>query len=343
MTVILDQALVPGLISMPEAIDALESAYRSLARGRAVEAERSNLVLPNGWLRTMSAALLDEGIAGYKEFHRFRGVSRYAYHLFDLETGEQLAVMDGRHLTALRTGACGGLAAREMAPESAPVVGVIGSGLEARAQVDALVAVRDVRRIQVFSPTPRRREEFCAHVADSTKGAVSAVPIDAAEQAVEGADVLIVATNTAGRGPAMSGLWLTGGRLHINSVGSTLPDQRELDEDVWPRVDRVVIDSPDVLVESGDVIAARAAGTFDPERVVPLGDVLIGDVLIGEVGSRAATGVTLYKSVGSAVQDIAIAARIYRRAISAGLDLPEVAPFQSVRTVAVPPAQMAVR
>lgn len=328
MAVIIDHELAPSLISMPEAIDALGEAYRQLAEGHAVETDRSNLILPHGWLRTMAAALLDEGVVGYKEFHRFHGRSRMTYHLFDAETGEQLALLDARYLTALRTGACGGLAARLLAPSGASVLGVIGSGAEARTQVQAILTVCPIQEVRVFSRTAERREGFCHELRESCEG-LDVMAVDGPDLAIAGSDILIVATNTAGSGPSMRGVWLPDEPLLVNSIGSTLPDQRELDADVWERARRVVIDAGALLEESGDAIAARAAGTLHPERITTLADLVGTSTPLADGG-----GVTLYKSAGSALQDVAVAARMYRNACALGDDLPVLDEFQSVRTVA---------
>src|SRR5439155_26129607 len=118
---IIDDTRVRELVSMPHAIEALRRAYVALADGSVLESARSNLLVPNGFLRLMAAAWPDAGVAGYKEFHRFNGQVRYTYHLFDIETGETRALLDANHLTALRTGACGGLAADLLAAPDAEV------------------------------------------------------------------------------------------------------------------------------------------------------------------------------------------------------------------------------
>lgn len=330
MTIIIGHEVVPELISMGDAIGGVADAYASLARGEAVESPRGNLVVPSGWIRTMAAALPGSGFAGYKEFHRFSGVSQYAYHLFDLESGEQVALMDGRHLTALRTGACGGLAAREMSAPGSRSLGMIGTGHEAKAQLEAVLAVRDIATVKVFSRTAANREAFCEY-ATMLKPSIDAKPVGTGEEAFQDVDIAVAATNTAGRGPAVLGDFIADRPFHVNSVGSTMPNQRELHEAAWAKMRRVVIDSPDVLEESGDAIAARHAGVLDHSVVGSLGS------LVEESGSEVlAAGPTLYKSVGSAIQDIAMAVIIYRRALESGQDLPVLRPFQAVRTIDVP-------
>lgn len=321
MAPIIDASQVRRLVTMPDAIGALRAIYAAFAEGQVLEAPRSNLMVPNGFLRLMAGAWPERGYAGYKEFHRFNGQVRYTYHLFDAETGEVLAILDANHLTAMRTGACGGLAADLMAAPGATVLGVIGSGAEARSQIAAIRAVRPIERIQVFSRRADRREGLCAELED-----VEAVPFDDPRAALAGAQVIAVATNTGRSGPAFAGEWLETPGVHINSIGSTLPMQREIDAEVWARCDRIVIDAQLLLDESGDAIAAREAGTLSEERVA-----LLGDVVAGRATGRAdASQRTLYKSVGSGVQDLALGILAYERAAPIAAELPSVPDFHTV-------------
>jgi alanine dehydrogenase len=319
---IIDDTTVRRLLTMPDAIDALRETYAAFARGDVLEAERSNLIVPPaGFLRIMAAAWPERELAGYKEFHRFNGQVRYTYHLFDTTAGEPLAILDAYHLTALRTGACGGLAAELVSDPSATTLGVIGSGAEARSQIAAIRAVRPIERIQVYSRTAERRERLCDELGD-----VEAVPMSEPAQALAGAAIVVVATNTGSTGPALLGEWLDAPGVHVNSIGSTLPHQREIDPEVWARSDRIVIDAAVLLAESGDAIAARAAGTLDEDRIS-----LLGDVVAGTEPGRVHEGErTLYKSVGSAIQDLSLAIRAYERARPHADTLPSVPDFHSV-------------
>ena len=321
MAPIIDASQVRRLVTMSDAIAALRETYAAFAGGQVLEAPRSNLMLPNGFLRLMAAAWPERGVAGYKEFHRFNGQVRYTYHLFDAEDGETLAILDANHLTALRTGACGGLAADLMAAPGATVLGVIGSGAEARSQIAAIRAVRPIERVQVFSRRADRREGLCAELED-----VDAVPCDDPRDALAGAEIIAVATNTGRTGPAFAGEWLDTPGVHVNSIGSTLPAQREIDAEVWARCDRIVIDAQLLLDESGDAIAAREAGTLAEEKVA-----LLGDVVAGRAAGRAdASQRTLYKSVGSGIQDLALAILAYERARPIADELPSVPDFHTV-------------
>jgi ornithine cyclodeaminase/alanine dehydrogenase len=320
---------------MADAIDAIEEACGQQANGQAIFAGRINLPLPNGWIRLMPAALLGSGVLGYKEFHLTRTDSaaaasadvRYTFALIDYRTGQLLALMDASHLTAMRTGAAAGVAVKYLARAEASSVGILGSGGEARTEFEAIAAVRSLREARVFSRSVERREEFAREMSERFGVAVTAV--GRPEEVTEGVDILVAATNTAGRGPALLGEWLRGATgLHINSIGSTLPTQREIDPDVWSVAHRVVLDTRKLLEESGDAIAARQAGSLDETKVVELHDVVAGRA----AGRTHAAETTLYKSVGTGIQDVAVAYRVFQQARAKGLGH-EVADFQSARHV----------
>lgn len=322
---VLNEAEVRQAVDMAGAIGAIEDGLRQQAAGRATVGERQNLRWGGGWIRTMSCALLDGNVIGYKEFHLAGTGVRYACHLFDATSGLSLAQMDANFLTQIRTGAAGGVALRHLAPPGPVHVAVIGAGAEARSQLEALAAVREIAGVRVHSPRAERRERFAAEMSGQLD-----IPVEASstpESAVGDADVVLVATNTGMSGAtAYRAAWIQPGQ-HLNSIGSTMPEQRELEHDVWSAVDRVILDTPGLLHESGDAIAASREGTLDQARVGTLADLAAGVVPGRAAGSRE---VTLYKSVGTALQDVAVAAAAYRRASELGLGI-EVSDYQTVK------------
>ena len=303
----LDDNAVRATLTFPTAVDALEDMFRELGAGLPMETTRTQLVHPNGWMRVLTASLPHRGVFGYKEFHLTRSpkddgraVVRYAIHLFDAASGAAIATVDAHHLTAVRTAATAAVALKFFAPHDDFSLGVIGSGGEARAQVEAFAAVSKVKDIRIFSPRPERREHLAAHLSEALS--VPAHASDSPEAAVSECSVLIAATNTAGSGPAVMGDWLHSG-MHVSSIGSTTPRQREIDSIVFDRADVVVVDTLDVLEESGDALDAQAAGVLDPARVVPLAMVVAGKA----DARRGSDDITLYKSIGSGLQDICLA------------------------------------
>jgi ornithine cyclodeaminase/alanine dehydrogenase len=249
---------------------------------------------------------------------------RYTIHLFEASTGQPLALIDAQHITAMRTGATSAIATKYLAPPHTTTVGVIGSGAEARTQLEALACVRQPIRVKVFSPHAERRTRFAEEM--SALLGLAVAPVSSVEEAVEGSDLLIAATFTRDQGPVLFERHLRPG-MHLTSIGSTLPNQRELDSTAWPLVDRIVVDTQLALKESGDALLASQEGTLDALKVVEL-----ADIVVGKASGRASKDeVTLFKSVGTAVQDIVIGYAVYKEAIRRGLGH-EVADFSSIKT-----------
>jgi alanine dehydrogenase len=214
--------------------------------------------------------------------------------LFEPGTGEPLVTMDGRLITEVRTAAVSAVATDRLAKHDASVLALIGSGVQARSHLEALRLVRDFREVRVWSP---RHARAFAEEHDVVAAA-------SAEEAVRGADVVVTATTS--QTPVLFGEWLSPG-VHVNAVGAARPDWRELDDGVLSRA-RVYVDSREAAMkESGDVIAAG-------EVVAEIGAVAAGT----EPGRRSEEEVTLFKSLGLAVEDVATAELVYRKALSGG-------------------------
>lgn len=326
MPLVLTDSEVRRVLTMDDAITVIERSLKEQAADTVMLGERVNMMLPNGWIRLAPAALLSEHVLGYKEFHLSRPVGlRYAVYLFEVESGKPLAMMDARHITAIRTGATSAVATRYLAALEATSVGIIGSGAEARTQLEALACVRQLKQVRVFSPNAERRARFAAEMSAAT--GLTIVPVSSVEEAIASSDILIAATNTRGQGPVLFDRHLHTG-LHINSIGSTLPGQRELDSTIWPVIDRIAVDTISALKESGDVLAARDAQTLDELKVVELQDIVAGKA----PGRLSKDEITLFKSVGTAVQDIAVGYHAYREALRRGLGQ-EAADFLSLKAL----------
>jgi ornithine cyclodeaminase/alanine dehydrogenase-like protein (mu-crystallin family) len=232
-----------------------------------------------------------------------------------LAGGEVLAMVDAAYLTALRTGATSGVATRYLAPDNAHSVGLVGSGVEAETNLEAVCAVRPIDRVRVYSRSPQRRAEFADRMA--TRLGIDIQAVDTAPTAVADSDIVIVATNT-GRdgGVALRGEWLEPGQ-HVVSIGSTATFLREIDEQTFLRSDVSVFDATagQVTRESGDLIAMTA---LHPDWR-PSGT--LADVLTSSVGRTAPDQITLFKSVGTAAQDLIGAHALYRLAAQRGVGL----------------------
>ena len=294
----LEESTVGRLLSMEEVIPAMERALADFSSGTVVQPVRTMLPVAEhqGFLGLMPAytgsALGAKLVAFYP-----RNTSVPTHHatilLFEPETGEPLVTMDGRLITEVRTAAVSAVATNHLARAAASVLAIIGSGVQARSHLEALRLVREFREVRVWSP--RRAAAFAEeHGVDAAASA---------EEAVRGADVVVTATTSPT--PVLSGEWLSPG-AHINAVGAPRPDWRELDDEVLRRA-KVYVDSREAAMkESGDVIAAR-------EVLAEIGEVISG----AEQGRRSAEEVTLFKSLGLAVEDVATAELVYRNALGA--------------------------
>jgi alanine dehydrogenase len=317
VTLILSDKDVRGLADMPVLVDSLEQGLRAEESGPGViMPERMNLTLEATLLRVMPAILPAAGVLGLKFFYGslHEGI-RYAVMVCAIDSGEVLAVIDAAYLTALRTGAASGVATRHLARPDARTVGVIGSGLEAETNLAAVCAVRAVELVRVYSRDPVRRSEFARRMSERLR--ITVEPAAAMEQAAAGADVVVVATNTGpGGGVAFRGSVLEPGQ-HVVSIGSTSTFLREIDEEALLRPHLVVFDTAPAQVgrESGDVMALLARR---PDWA-PHG--LLGDVLAGRLARTSRDQVTLFKSVGTAAQDLIAGLALYQAATVRGVGL----------------------
>jgi len=317
MTLILDNEEVRSAANMPTIIGNLERAMGIEAAGGIETVPRVNLPFsPKGFFRVMPAVIESLDLMGLKVFNTSRASEvRYLIGLWSIESGELRVLLDANHLTAIRTGAVTGMAHRAIAGHrSADRIGVIGSGLEARTNLEAICSVSEIREAKVFSPNPERRERFAAEMAG--KLGIEIVPVGSGEEAAD-APLVLAATNTGiGRETvAVQAEWLPAS-AHVDSIGSTMPSLRELDEKVFGRAELVVLDTMDSTEESGDLIAARRSGDWPESRVRSL-----SSLWADGTGSRLprTDGLTVFKSVGTAVQDLVAADAIVRVAVAEGL------------------------
>ena len=311
MTLVLSDAEVREACDMRVLIDVIEQAIAIEARGGVQIVPRINFGVENGFFRLMPAVIEELDVMGVKVFDAKFPQARYLIATFTPSTGELDCLIDAAYLTAARTGATTGVATRWMtSQDGCGEVGVIGSGLEARTNLEAVLAVREVQRVKVFSRNAERRERFAREVAEAF-----GVPVVAVDSAAEAADApcVIAATNTGAGGPvALEGAWLRDD-AHLNTIGATAPVLREVDAATFGRATTIVLDTEHADEECGDIMAAKREATWDAARVTTLAD-LVGS---GEPVQRK--GLTVFKSVGTAVQDLAAAAAVARVARERGL------------------------
>lgn len=290
---VLDEPAVQQRLHYQDLIPAIAQALAALSSGKVVQPVRTVLpVAPHhGFFAVMPAYA---GALGAKLVTFYpQNVGIRTHHavivMLKPETGEPLAVLDGRLITEMRTAAASAVATQHLARADASVLAILGSGVQAKSHLAALRHVRPFKDVRVWSP--RHAAEFAQR--HGVKAAATAA------DAVRGADVVVVAVNATT--PVLQGRWLAPG-THVNAIGATRPDWRELDDDVV-KTARVFVDSREAaLRESGDVIAAK-------KEVTEIGAVVAG----ADPGRRNAQEITLFKSVGVAVEDVAAAALVLEK------------------------------
>ncbi len=312
MTLFLTESDVEQLLTMPGAIRVVEQALRELGQGGAINRPRQRVRVPNGILHVMPAGLPTRGYLGFKYYSSFRPRTRFWFHLLDASNGDVLAIMQADRLGQQRTGAASGVASKYLARADASSVGIIGTGWQAESQLQTICAVRQtespfgIRVARCYSRDAERRKTFAKKM--SAQLNVDVRGVDSAEEAVRDADIVITATTS--RDPVLRGEWLAPG-AHINAVGANRAEARELDDDAVIRSAVICVDSIEqAKIEAGDLISPIQRGLFGWEHVSELGDLVAGKV----AGRASRNDVTLFKSMGIAVEDVAVGAWVYERA-----------------------------
>jgi ornithine cyclodeaminase/alanine dehydrogenase-like protein (mu-crystallin family) len=207
---------VAQLLPMANAVELVEESLKARAEGRASDVPRVRARMPAGTLHMMEATAGDLNVIGYKAYFSATGKgTRFYVHLFDTESGKPTAIIEASHLGMVRTGAASGIATKYMSNPEAQTLGVLGSGRQARTQVEAICAVRPIKSVKVYSPTPANREKFCADIAAAFK--VEANAVGEPEQAVRDSEIIVSATTA--EQPVVCGRWLRPG-AHINAIGA---------------------------------------------------------------------------------------------------------------------------
>lgn len=322
MALWLTRADVRSVLTMPDAIDAVAAAFRLLSAGQTVLPLRTNMPVTrhNGSLLAMPAyvegnidALGVKLITLYGDNPRHFNLPAIQgnFVLFDPQDGRLLAVMEAGLMTAIRTGAAGGVATRYLAPPDAAVVTIFGSGAQAPHQLEAVMCERPIKRVWVLSRNTQNGERFAAEMA--VRFGISVQPTGDVEMAVRAADIVITATSS--HEPLFDGDWLRPG-THITAIGSHLPQAREVDSRTVQRATVVTDQTSACLAEAGDLIIPLAAGEIAPSHIrAEIGEIVAGH----KPGRTSPEKITFFKSVGLAVQDVAVARLVLEKARAAGV------------------------
>jgi ornithine cyclodeaminase len=320
---VLSEQDVYRLLPMRECIAVMADALASLAEGAAYQPLRSVMRLPDGsgFLGLMPGQILKHdgkpaglGLKAVAVFpgNAARGIDTHqgGVLLLDGETGRLVAVMDGAAVTAIRTAAVSGVATDRLARKDAGEVAILGAGVQAHTHLEAVAAVRPIRRVRIWSRTAQRARNLVAE--ESHRYGFPIEAVDTAEAAARDADIIV--TVTASPDPILQAGWVKPG-AHINAVGSSLPSARELDT-ACVVCSRLFVDRREsALAEAGDLLIPMKEGAITPAHIVAeLGDVIIGR----HPGRKSPDEVTLFKSLGLAVEDVAAAAYVVGQAHTTG-------------------------
>jgi ornithine cyclodeaminase/alanine dehydrogenase len=305
---------IEKLLTMEEAIDTVEQAFREYAKGDVMMPPRSTIMVPryNGSISFMPSYLTGMDAQATKIIsiypdNRARGLPTTAAWLVvnDPKTGMVKAFMDATYLTAMRTGAITGVAARYLAPVDSSTVAVFGAGAQGRTQTWAACTVRDIERVYVFDVYPEARLRFAEEM--TKKLGVEVVPASSGEEACRDADIVLTATTSSV--PVISRKWLKD-RVHVSAIGAFYPDWRELDTATVAESKLVIDDREGIMLEAGDVLIPIKEGAIMEDHIyAELKELVSGQ----KRGRTSEDGITVFKSVGIAIQDSSVANLVLRK------------------------------
>lgn len=307
---------VRRVLTMDLALTAVEAAFRKLALDEAVNIPRQRCQTDGAMLHVLPAAAKTLNALGMKAYTTGKFHARFLVFLFDPKVGHLTAILEADHLGAVRTGAATGVATKVLARPDATTVGLFGTGKQAGTQLEAVCQVRKVAKAYIYSRDAARRTAFAAEM--SRVCGTEVVPVDTPQQAATGRDIVITATTS--KEPVLLGEWLTDG-THVNLIGSNHLSKAEADAEVFRRARLVAIDSKDQgRLEAGDFLAALDAKVMTWSEVKEFHQVLMGRT----PGRETPADVTVFKSLGLGVEDIAVAVPVVEaaRKLGLGVELP---------------------
>jgi len=312
MTLHINEAEVRSVLTMPLAVEAVEEISRKQATGEVVVHPRRRFELPGGgFFHYMAAADFSLGFVAMKQYTYVRGKLRFLVPLYEMATGDLLALIEADYMGQQRTGAASGVATKFLARKDSRVAAIIGTGGQAKTQLEAVAAVRKLESARAFGRDAAKREKFCAEM--SERLGIPVMPCASAAEAVRGAD--IISTATTASHPVVNGADLSPG-AHINAIGANHAHKRELDDEAVASADIIVVDSVEQSrQEAGDLIIA-----FHGDEICWTGVKKLSEIVSGKVNGRTSdTEVTLFKSNGIASWDLAAAMKVYAMAREKGL------------------------
>jgi ornithine cyclodeaminase/alanine dehydrogenase-like protein (mu-crystallin family) len=310
MAILLREADVDKLATINKAIEAVEQAFKFQGEQMADIAPRRRCRVDHGLLHVMSASLPTLGYAGLKSYTSVAGKARFLVLLYK-DDGQLVAVIEADRLGQLRTGAASAVATKYMARQDSSRLGILGTGLQARTQLQAICTIRPIKTILAYSRDSGKRERFCKEMTELV--GIGVYPASTPEEAVKEMDIVVTATTS--KEPVFNGEWLSNG-THINAVGANFLFKQELDVESIRKSACVVVDSLEqAKLESGDLARAAESEAFYWEDARELGLVVTGEF----PGREDAGEITIFESHGIALEDVALAAAVYEQAMKSGV------------------------
>ena len=312
MTLHISEAEVRAVLTMPMAVEAVEVISRKQATGEVVVHPRRRFELPGGgFFHYMAAADFSLGFVAMKQYTFMRGKLRFLVPIYEMSTGDLLALIEADYMGQLRTGAASGVATKYLARKDASVAAIIGTGGQAKTQLEAVAAVRKLASARAYGRDAAKRQKFSEEM--SKRLGIPVHICSSAAEAVHGAD--IVSTATTASQPVVFGANLSPG-AHINAIGANHAHKRELDDEAVASADIIVVDSVEQSrQEAGDLIIA-----FHGDESCWTGVKKLSEIVAGKASGRTSdTEVTLFKSNGIASWDLAVAIKVYAMAREKGL------------------------
>ncbi|MEQ8785420.1 MAG: ornithine cyclodeaminase family protein [Pirellulaceae bacterium] len=301
---------VAELLEMPLVIDVMQQAFLRWAAGEADNVPRVRAKGKGIVLHSMCAAADYLGLVGWKEYTTTRHGARFHVGLYEQESGRLIALIEADRLGQMRTGAVSGLAAKYLAPSGARRMGLLGSGWQAESQLLAMHAACDLEQALVYSRDAEKRQAFAARMSQQLQ--IEVVAVDEPRQAVEGLPIVVTATSS--RQPVFDGAWLSPGTL-VCAMGSNWLNKAEIDRETVRRAAVVVCDSVDACRhEAGDFTPSLEHGEFTWDTAVEL-----RDIVAGQREARVSDDIVIFKSVGLALEDVALGGKLLELARDRGL------------------------
>lgn len=308
---LLNEDDVRQVLTMDMALEAVAEVLKKHALDEAQNVPRARCQTDHAMLHVLAAAAKTLGIMGFKAYSTSRRGAQFVIGLYDGKTGNLDAILQADYLGQVRTGAASGVATQYMARPEAQDVGLFGTGKQARTQIWAVSKVRKLRRVQVYSPNEERRRQFAREMSQVCECDIE--PVSRPEQAAQQKDIVITATTS--RDPVLNGQWLAEG-THLNVIGSNFLAKAEVDVETIRRCKTIIVDSKEqARLEAGDFVQALEEGLIRWSEVHELGQVILGRY----AGRMHPQDITLFKSLGIGLEDIAVAARVVTRAREKGL------------------------